>query len=277
MDPVVLRGVAQRLRREADQLDHVVSTVQRAVDDAVHLWDGEDAHSFNSWWASHYRPAMTTAHQTLVDMASTIERNVTEQEKVSGGGHSGASAHGGGGGGGDGWGGPPGPRDLLTPLWPAELVGTGGDFFETWKGWKLDELPGGGYLGAGLKGIGLGSAGVELIDSVQHGDPSGAGAAAIDGVSALVPAPVSLLWTGLSEEVFFFVPKDYTEQDALLSWLQQERGLTPEQISERYTGFQGFINMGNDNAALKAPWLVDGADKLMEKPAEWLYYVGIRF
>jgi WXG100 family type VII secretion target len=276
MDPTVLRGVAQRLRREADQLDQVVTSVQRTIDDAVAHWDGDDAHSFNSWWVSHYRPAATAAHTSLVDMAVTIERNVTEQEKISGAGSHGAAGGGGGGGGGGGWGGSTRPGDLIEKLWPADLIGLGDDIMKTWKGLGLDDLPGGGYLSATLKGIGLGSAGVELVDAIKNGDWSGGMAAGGDGVATFMPAPISLLWTGLSSEIFFFIPETSSEQDDLFTWLQEERGVSPADLGDRYSGVQGFINLGNDNAARKAPWLVDGADWLLAKPAEWLYNAGIR-
>jgi hypothetical protein len=87
-------------------------------------------------------------------------------------------------------------------------------------------------------------------------------------------APVSALWTGLSTEVGFFVPLDSQDAGALYDYMEHSRGLTPAQISDRWSGVQGFINYGNDNVERHAPWLVDAADALMEKPAEWLYDVG---
>jgi uncharacterized protein YukE len=95
MDPVVLRGIAERMRAQAAQLDDVLSTVQRSVDEAITLWDGDDAHGFNAWWNSHYRPALNAANQSLVGAAAAIERNVNEQERASGlssGGGSGAAS-----------------------------------------------------------------------------------------------------------------------------------------------------------------------------------------
>lgn len=92
MDPVVLRGIAERMRTQAALLDDVLVTVQRTVDEAISLWDGDDAHGFNGWWTSHYRPALSAAHQSLVGAAAAIERNVNEQERASGVGGAGGAA-----------------------------------------------------------------------------------------------------------------------------------------------------------------------------------------
>ena len=91
MDPVIMHGVADRLRTQAAQLEDVLSSVQRSVDEAISLWDGEDAHGFNGWWGSHYRPAISAAHTSLVEAAEALERNVREQERASGIGSSGGS------------------------------------------------------------------------------------------------------------------------------------------------------------------------------------------
>jgi surface antigen/uncharacterized protein YukE len=85
MDPTVLRGVAERLGAQAEHLNGSMSDVQRCVDDAISHWDGEDAHSFNSWWTTHYRPGIAAAQQSLAQMAGALERNIAEQEHASGG------------------------------------------------------------------------------------------------------------------------------------------------------------------------------------------------
>jgi surface antigen/uncharacterized protein YukE len=94
MDTATVRGIAQRLRAQANHLEGNITGVQRAVDDAISHWDGDDAHSFNSWWTTHYRPAIVTVQQRLVGLASSLENNATEQEKVSGAGHLGTAGHG---------------------------------------------------------------------------------------------------------------------------------------------------------------------------------------
>lgn len=270
MDPEVMRGVAHRLQGQAAQLDGVIATVQRTVDEAAAVWAGHDAQAFYGWWTSQHRPALQAAHRALVDVVAAIERNIAEQERVSGQG----GTHGGPGGGGRG---PMGVSEMLGPLLPFSIVGFGGDLVETAIGKGLGDLPGGGFLGPFVKGVGLGVSGSSMIDALQHGDYAGAAGYGVDaGVGLFASSPVGALWTGLSEEIFFFIPRDYSEQDAHLQYMQEVRGMTPEEISERYTGVQGFIDLGNDNAARKAPWLVDSADKLMEKPAEWLYHAGIK-
>lgn len=90
MDPVIMRGVADRIRTQAAQLEDVLSGVQRSVDDAISLWDGEDAQGFNGWWTSHYRPAISAAHHSLVEAAAALDRNIQEQERASGVGEGGS-------------------------------------------------------------------------------------------------------------------------------------------------------------------------------------------
>lgn len=84
MDPMIMRGVAERMRTQAAQLEDVLTGVQRSVDEAISLWDGEDAHGFNGWWTSHYRPAITVAQRSLAEAAAALDRNVQEQERASG-------------------------------------------------------------------------------------------------------------------------------------------------------------------------------------------------
>lgn len=281
MDSGEVRRVAAALRSQSGHVGTIVGTVDGLVHQSLGHWHGSDAVDFAHVWTSSFRPRLLALRAWLDDMASSALVNADQQDRTSAVGGAVAGAGGvpgtapGGGGGGRAWS-QLGPRDLVEKLWRSELIGVGLDSAEVWKGWKLDKFPTGMFWGAALKGVGLGSSLVEFVDSFQHGDRSGAGASAVSAAATFVSAPISLLWTGLSSEAFFFIPENYSEQEDLLTWLRDERGLSPEEISDRYSGVQGFINLGNDNAARKAPWLVDGADRLLEKPAEWLYDVGIK-
>lgn len=97
MDPVVMRNIAQRLQTQAAQLEGVITSVQHTVDEAAATWSGHDAQAFNQWWTSQHRPALQAAGQSMVDAVAAIERNVQEQERISG---LSGGAHGGGTGGG---------------------------------------------------------------------------------------------------------------------------------------------------------------------------------
>lgn len=275
MDPDRVNAVASALAAQANSLDQVAQTVDAMMRQAMDSWPGADAEQFFQWWTQHYRPRIVAAAQGIHGAVANLRMQVATQVATSDptlGARASTPATATDSLGEDGT----SVRDLLGLLAPVGWVSTSGDLAETWRDWKISELPGGGFLSSVLKGVGLGTSASALVDSIQHYDWAGGGSALVDGVATFAPAPISLLWTGLSSEVFFFIPADYEEQDDLLRWLREERGLSAEEISRRYEGWQGFITLGNDNAARKAPWLVDGADRLMQKPAEWLYEMGIR-
>ncbi|KAA1421555.1 hypothetical protein F0U44_04515 [Nocardioides humilatus] len=284
MDLDQVRAHADGLGVEAQRLESLIQQVDAAVDQAGWAWPGPDADAFRDAWFSSYRSSLNAAAVQLGDAVMVLYRQIEEQALASGEPVPGGSFSIGGfswtvGPDGSGF---PSISDLLLAGFSGFEIGTSiasfvGDFAETWKdAWKLENFPGGKWLGNGLKGIGLGFALSDLYAAGQRGDLAGGVKSALDVGMTVASAPLSLLWTGLSTEVGFFLPLNSQEADNLYSYMQNNRGLTPEQINERWSGWQGFINYGNDNVARKAPWLVEGADKLMEKPAEWLYNMGIK-
>jgi len=280
LDPQVVKQAADGMARQAAVLDRITHEVDALIRTAMHHWSGPEAQDFHQWWVGQHRPRLVAAAQGLHGAAANVRQQVADQEEASG--HAPGSA-------GSSFG---GPRTSAAAAWAAILGGAtsvvtsaGGvlstvkDGVETAKGDGKDilaRLPHGSALSASLKGIGLGDALAGVATGVRDGDVAGAVGSGADGVFTFAPAPISLLWTGLKTEVGFFLPLDGATADEHFSWMQ-DRGYTADQISERYSGVQGFITYGNDNVERHAPWMNRIADKAMEKPAEWLYHVGIRF
>lgn len=83
-----------------------------------------------------------------------------------------------------------------------------------------------------------------------------------------------MVWSGLRDMTGFAIPLDESARDEHFAWLESH--YPDEDLGARYTGWQGLVNLGNDNIERKAPWLNRGAEAILEKPAEWLYNMGIR-
>lgn len=284
-DVAELRSLAAQFDRTAERLDAGRMAVGNAIQ--ISAWVGPFATQFRVQWNSEHSARIRGAVEILRESAQSLRRNADDQERAS-------AVEGGVGG--------SAPQHFpVQDLWPTRAGGFGpiidgiesgvhgvidaaniggnvNDIVETMRGSGRDiisNLRGGKFLSASLKGIGLGSAAVSVAEGVRDHDWSGAMGSAADGVFTFATAPVSLLWQGLKAEIGFFIPLDKSSQDEHLAWMVQ-RGYSANQVVERYSGIQGFIELGNDNVERKAPWLNRIAEKVMEKPATWLYDVGIR-
>ncbi|MFZ2501835.1 MAG: hypothetical protein WAW88_04050 [Nocardioides sp.] len=158
--------------------------------------------------------------------------------------------------------------DTLGNIWNTQWYK--GEIVEPWE----DIVTGGHYWGAAMKGLGLGLAMTDFGNAMESGDAAGMAKAGFDAGATFATAPISLLWSGLSAEVGFFLPLNAAEADEHYRWAESR--FSPTELVERYEAVQGFINYGNDNVERHAPWLNRAADQLMEKPADWLYKHGVR-
>jgi len=286
MDLEQVSRKAELLAAQGHQLESLIAQVDGVVDHAGWAWPGPDSDAFRDAGFAAYRPAMGRAAEQLVAAVTVLRGQIADQAAISGESVPGGSAP---------WpldwgrladavrsGDFPSIEDYLLAGFSGFEIGTSvagfvKDLAETWKdAWKLEHWPGGGFLSNALKGVGLGFSVSDFVAAMQRGDGAGGVKSLFDVGFTFASAPISVLWTGLSTEVGFFLPLNSQDSDALYSYMVNQRGMTPEQVTERWSGVQGFINYGNDNVARQAPWLVEGADKLMEKPAEWLYNMGIR-
>lgn len=286
MDVEEAERLVGQLEAQANAINHVVSIVDNAVSVLGSLWFGADLQHFQGTWRGNQRAQANSAAVDISHALTILRREIDAQRKTSGGGHASTRSHGGvrTGTGGSRQGGGSLFADLVTGgtngvLFLNELIETADDIVGTARGEGhgfVDKLPGGRYLSSVMKGIGLGDSLAGVATGLRDHDYSGAMGSAADGVFTFAPNPVSLLWTGLKAEVGFFIPLDAESADKHMSWMES-RGYSGEQLIKRYSGVQGFINLGNDNVERKAPWMNRAADVVMQKPAEWLYNVGIRF
>lgn len=274
MDVEEAESLAGALDIQAKGIAAVLSVVDQAVSALAEVWHGDDLAMFHASWHTTGRSRVQQASEEMSQWVTELRAQVAQQRAASGVGGEPGSA--------------PGSffasRQMASSLSAAVLggfaatkvvtswVGLVADAAETTKeAWKIEKLPGGGFLSPVLKGVGLGFSLGDLGKAFQRGDLSGVVKSGVDAGTVVLTAPLSLLWTGLSAEVGFFLPLDSEDADGLYTYMQKDRGMTPDQISKRWSGVSGFLNYGNDNVARHAPWLVKGADKLMEKPGEWLY------
>lgn len=286
-DVAQLRTLAQQFDRHAQQLDANRMTVGNAIQ--ISAWFGPFSVRFRHQWDSDYSRRVHDAAERLRHAASDLRRNADEQDRASA--VDGGSAVAGGGGqtgkprGAVGVdvlgvldsffhdvviGGPDGLGKALD-FASTFVEGKTGQGFDPWK-----FLPHGSYVSSAFKGIGLGDAVGRFQEAVRDRDWSGAMVASGDGVATVTPAPVSFLWNSLKDMTGFFIPLDHATQDEHLAWMQS-RGYSAEQQVERYSGLQGFINLGNDNVERQAPWLNRVVGDPFYDAGSWLYSHGIKF
>ena len=275
-DPEALDQLAASFERQARTLD---GTAQR-VRSQIHAspWQGGAANRFRTDWDNTHMPRLRQTAGSLRTAASALRREAADQRRASGlpantgvghavGRHGSASDRGAR---------PPSLADLLD--FGVNAVIVGGEAFGHITD-ALKEATGIGlhpWASSALKGIGLGAALADLATALKNDDRSGALLAVADGGFIFAPTPVGWIYSGLKAEIGFFIPLEAEAQQEHFDWMERQ-GYSPTDVVHRYEGLQGFINLGNDNAERKAPWMNDAADVIMQKPAEWLYRVGIRF
>lgn len=119
MNVASIRDTARQFRSTGQQLEQIRAAIERLADQQ--FWKGPDAHQFKARWDNEGRRMVAACSQSIIDLATILERNSTEQERTSstleggagggvfgpGGGVPGGGGYvggGGGGGGGGGWG-----------------------------------------------------------------------------------------------------------------------------------------------------------------------------
>ena len=278
-DVAGLRQLAQSFDHAATQLQSTSGRVRSGIQ--ISAWIGAGATRFRVTWDSDHSVALRRVAGELTAAATRLRQEADQQERASSPSGAGASFGSSGGAartsGGSGFDLPGALASGISTFndWSG-LPGFVGDLYDTASKvpWA-EKLPHGSYLSAGLKGLGLGEALGGLATGVRDHDLAGTVSSAGDLGFTFAAAPVSALWTGLKSEIGFFIPLDGPSMDNHLSWMH-ERGYSSDQISDRYSGVQGFIDLGNDNVERQAPWLNRIADAAMAKPAEWLYNAGIK-
>lgn len=297
-DVAQLRQLAAQFEQHASRLDADRMTVGSAIQ--ISAWVGPVAVRFRHEWDSSHSRRVHGAAVSLREAASALRRNADDQDRASAadGGASGAQA----------WiqsllRGDSTPQSLLADLrlrFPEfstaeiveflveDVVRGGADWLSSsvdlaskvvdWKtGTDLDlwdVMPGGHWISTAFKGIGIGGAVADFANELRDHDWSGAMLIGADQGLSYVPG-ASVLWTPMKAMTSFFYPLDQEAMDEQFAWLAGQ-GYSPQQIADRYSGWQGYVQVGNDHVRMHAPWLVDGANALLARPAEWLYNMGVK-
>ncbi|WP_183097778.1 WXG100 family type VII secretion target [Nocardioides pelophilus] len=84
MDLEQVRGHADGLAAQAQQLQSLIAQVDGVVDQASWVWPGPDSDAFRDGWHSTYRPALDGAATQLIDAVTVLYRQIEEQALVSG-------------------------------------------------------------------------------------------------------------------------------------------------------------------------------------------------
>ncbi|MEZ0579875.1 WXG100 family type VII secretion target [Nocardioides sp. MH1] len=84
MDLAQVRGHADGLGRQAEELQALVQQVDALVDQAGWAWPGPDADAFRDAWFSSYRSSMGAAATQLGDAVAVLYRQIEEQAAASG-------------------------------------------------------------------------------------------------------------------------------------------------------------------------------------------------
>ena len=266
-DPDALERLAGDFDRGAGSLESIVLRVRTSVH--ANPWAGARATRFRTDWDQRHGPQLKRTATTLRAAATQLRRQAAEQRQASsaGGGSplSRSTSNG------------PTPARPLPSLLEDTLkkVLTGTEIIGVVDGFREMAKGKGSFLGGGLKVIGVASAFSDFVQAANNRDASGLMKSVADGGFAFAPSPVSIIYTVLKAEIGFYIPLDAGSQDTHLNWMS-DRGFSPAQIAERYTGVQGFIDLGNDNVERQAPWMNRAAEWATAKPAEWLYNAGIK-
>lgn len=79
MDIETVRRLAQNMQQLSQNVSTVATTVDGLLSQLASLWQGEDAHRVGGEWSGNYRPALLRAGAEIADLATSLERNATDQ------------------------------------------------------------------------------------------------------------------------------------------------------------------------------------------------------
>ncbi|MBT9258041.1 WXG100 family type VII secretion target [Phycicoccus sp. MAQZ13P-2] len=84
MDVDEVERVAGGLHQQSAALQQAISQITTLVNQAVHVWDGQDSRQFADWWNSQHKPALTKASHAIEELSRTAKKNAQDQRQVSG-------------------------------------------------------------------------------------------------------------------------------------------------------------------------------------------------
>jgi WXG100 family type VII secretion target len=83
MDVEIVRGVAQQLNGQADEIESVIAAIDSLIAEAGNNWVGDDATAFVDSWNGQHKPALTQAADALRQLSTTASSQADEQESTS--------------------------------------------------------------------------------------------------------------------------------------------------------------------------------------------------
>ena len=83
MDTSHIRSVAQTLGRQSGELERLISAAEGLVQEALSVWEGNDARQFKEWWETEHKPSLLAAQALLERFSDVASAGVTAQENAS--------------------------------------------------------------------------------------------------------------------------------------------------------------------------------------------------
>ena len=84
MDVAAVRDMATKLQQQADEIGHLITTLDGLVNHSQEVWRGKDASDFAGWWHNQHRPALHNAQQAIAGLSQSAKNNASAQEAASG-------------------------------------------------------------------------------------------------------------------------------------------------------------------------------------------------
>ena len=284
MDLDQVRGHADGLGQQAQQLQALVQQVDALVDQAGWVWPGPDADAFRDAWFSAYRSSLDTAASQLGDAVLVLHRQIEEQALASGEPVPGGSFAIPGLPGLPGLLGLPGLggfdplgalRDALAQTGILRTIeGMAVDLRSIYLRIPVDKLPWSHpafhHLHGLLGGLGIFADGADFIDGLLHGDNGLVTTGAIGLGVNLLPGPLRIAGSAGLLYGQTVLPTNNEEYDGayqLAMRAQFGSGWTPENCTpeqaawgvERYQGGMGFLNSISDGMDYKREKFFEGA------------------
>lgn len=83
MDVNEVRNVGNQLKHQAGEIGNAIVAIENLINNAITVWEGNDAKQFHDWWNSQHKPALTNVQHAIDGLGQSALNNAQEQENVS--------------------------------------------------------------------------------------------------------------------------------------------------------------------------------------------------
>lgn len=83
MDVEAVEQLSRELQTQANEVQSVITAVDRLINHMQSIWKGRDSEQFAGWWREQHRPALDHAKEALEGLGRSAHNNATEQRDVS--------------------------------------------------------------------------------------------------------------------------------------------------------------------------------------------------